>query len=171
MTRQRPHGVMGPDGEMIYEKRCVGQFPDGCGATTVDYQERLNTLLVRCLAKFYRYELRHGPGATVNARHDLEMSFHEWENFPKLRYFRLIEKSFTEDGKRIAAHWHITDKGVRFMTMTGKCYPIVWTWRGEPIEFEGKPVDIKHTFPEVWTAEDYIRNARPHVEEEDDDGR
>lgn len=154
------------EGMLWTASTCEGQFPDGCGGKTVDYSHTLNVLLASALLRLYRHHRRHGR-EPVNVRHDLHMTFHEWENFQKLRYFGLVEKSYTEEGKRIRAHWHITDKGIRFATNVGYCYPKVWTWRGEPIEFEGEPVSIEGVAPEVWQAEDYARESRPHEEDPD----
>ena len=182
MPSGRPHAVEDPNGgPPILEEYCIGQFPHGCKATTKDYQHQLNVVLVNGLSKLYRYHLAHG-WSPVNVRHDLDMTFSEWENFQKLRYFGLVEKSYDEDGKRIRANWKITDKGVRFVRNKGWCYPKVWTWRGDPIEFEGDPISIKEAFKEIWEAEDYAAGARPHdvtdimleddaPDEEDDDGQ
>lgn len=144
------------------EEICHGQFPEGCGAKVMEHRHRLNRVLASALRKISRAGI--GPHH-INEK--FGMTHSELDNFQKLRYFGLIAKSYREDGTRMLGWWQITPKGRMFADGIGYCYPAVWTWRNEPVRFEGEPIEISDVSPDVDQLEDYSDVARPHREEDD----
>ena len=141
-----------------------------CGAHLVDHKHTLNTMLVGILRRMS--ELADGEvGRSVHPR-DAISDHSRRSNLQKLRYFGLLEKSFREDGSRIRGEWTLTQKGSQFVRGVGYCFPAVWTFRGDVIEFEGEPVEIGDVVDtHVREHDDYAADARPHYpeDEEDDD--
>ena len=159
-----------PFGGSEADEYCTGQFPEGCGAKVVEYQHQLNKPLIRALLVLYRAA---GGSAqkTLHLEQELHLNRSEDRNFPKLRYFDLVAKSFNADGLRIQGCWNLTETGVAFVKGDRWCYPRVWTWRGDPVEFEGEPVEISQVIDiPAWLAEDYAAHARPRDFEEAGDG-
>lgn len=143
------------------------EYCECCGAKIVEYKHRLNRVLCRALEKLYA----KGPG-DWHLEQDLDLTHSEQDNFQKLRYFGLVEKSFDSDGLRIKGCWRITTKGRLFVEGSVWCYPAVWTWRGDPIRFEEEPVEITDILPPIQEAADYAAEAQPHdpiPEEKEDD--
>jgi len=134
-----------------------------CGAKVVEYKHNLNRLNVRALRALYRTM----GGIAVHLNEDLRLTYNEQANFQKLRYFGLVEKAYDADGLRLGGRWSITNKGRLFVAGIGYCYPSVWTFRGEPIRFEGEPVEISDVVADVDEREDYVANAVARGELED----
>lgn len=134
---------------------------DACGAKIVEYRQRLNQLHVEGLRALYA-----AGGKGVHIGKDLQLEFSEQSNFQKMRYFGLVEKAYTEDGLRQKGRWDITQKGRLFVEGIGYCYPVVWTYRGDPVRFEGEPIEINDVTGEVDESEDYAATALPHFGED-----
>ncbi|MFL5865251.1 MAG: hypothetical protein ACJ780_31540 [Solirubrobacteraceae bacterium] len=128
-----------------------------CGAKIVEYQHTLNMVMVNGLRA-----LAQVGGGPAHLETDLNLNRSENRNFQKMRYYKLVEKSFTEDGLRIKGCWNITPKGRAFLAGTRWCYPTVVTWRGEATRFKGEPILIQQVGLKVDEAEDYAANAIPH---------
>jgi hypothetical protein len=117
----------------------------------------MNKLLVKGLKK-----LHESGGGPINLR-ELRLHRTVWDNFQKLRYWDLVEKSYDSKKQRIGGTWEITDKGIRFIE--GKCRvsSTVWTFRGNRVRYSGSHV----TFAQVnetaiFSKDDYREKAVPH---------
>lgn len=147
-----------PDREPL-DDICRGQYPDGCGAVLREYREHLSTTLVRILVAIARVDM-YGP---VHPEKDTTMKRTGMSNLNKLRYFGLIEQYVDQEGLHPEGYWNLTDKGRRFITGVGYCYPVVWTFRHVPVAWEGEPISIHDTIVyHELSAERYAQESRPH---------
>lgn len=152
------------EGMLYAASTCEGQFPNGCGASTVDYKQSLTAPMVSGLRKVWLGTgQRHG--VVLHPDKGFGLTHSEASNFNKLGYFGLAQMAFTEEGLRLSGRWFITPKGSLFASGLGYCRQHVWTWRSQPIEFDGDLVDLSSYDRTVLQAEDYARESRPHVEE------
>lgn len=138
---------------------------ESCGAKIVEYKHGLNKLLASALLKVAALS----KSRPVHLK-EAHLTHSERDNFQKLRYFGLVAKSFSDDGLRIQGCWQLTPKGRLFVEGIGYCYPTVWTYRGDPVRFEGDPIEIvdlidtsSTSYQEIKLAQDYAAEAMPHV--------
>lgn len=127
-----------------------------CGAKTVKYKHGLNAHLVSAL-----YRLHRAGGGPVSLK-ALNMSHSMWDNFQKLKYFGLVEKTYI-DGKRIAGVWQITPYGTDFITGQAYCYEYAWSYRGDFVEFDGSPIWADEVLPGYMQAQEYAATAQAHT--------
>lgn len=127
-----------------------------CGAKTVEYHHRLNVPLVLCLRRLYN----EGTGPTH--LRDLNLNNSQINNFQKLRYFGLVEKSYDGDGERMAGFWQITQKGINFITGVGVCTSGVWTYRGEYKSSDPNFIHFYEVVGDYQKRPEWAAEAVPH---------
>jgi hypothetical protein len=96
-----------------------------CGAKTVKYKHNFNVGLFAGLLKLYNY------GAPASLK-DLNLTVNQFNNFQKLRYWKLVEN---EKNK-----WTISKHGIDFINQNIKIPKQVTTYRKETIDFSSKQI-------------------------------
>ena len=122
-----------------------------CDAKMVEYRHVFNKGLAGSL-----YEIFIAGGGPISLR-KLKLTRTQWTNFQKLRYWGLVSPT-KEDGE-----WVITQKGFDFIVKGETINKWVYTYRGEPVRFDGDICifDEIHT-PKYDKKLDYAANAVPH---------
>jgi len=134
------------------------KFCDCCGAKIVEYKHTFNKALATGLCKLYE-----SGGGPINLK-DLSLTRNQWDNFQKLRYWGLVRKYYREDGTRADGVWEITEKGLEFIFGISVTKS-VWTYRGEPVRFEGDTCYFSDLHDPVYERrESYAINSIPHIE-------
>lgn len=126
-----------------------------CGSPTREWRHTLSASLAKMLTQAYRYVQSHGNRPFM-AR-DLMLSYSGGSNFCKLSYWLLIEHGSPEEER--AGLWRLTEKGEQFVRATIRLPKRVWTFRTEPIEYEGAELLITELLPGwkwkvQWAQED-----------------
>lgn len=67
---------------------------------------------------------------------DLGLNHTQWDNFQKLKYWGLVRQSY-ENGVRCRGVWEITRLGRNFLAGFAQVNRFVWTFRDQPVDFEG----------------------------------
>lgn len=137
---------------MKVKKRC-----DHCGASMMEHRHNLSRAMAEGLKRLYEF------GAPVNIKH-LQLTRNQWDNFQKLRYWGLVEKSYDPTGKRIGGYWQITDKGKEFLSGKISLPKISWTYRGEFVRSDGQNIHISEVDINYKTRPEYAEESRPHEE-------
>ena len=119
-----------------------------CGAKVVEYCHSLCKGQARALYLFAK------AGGKSELK-DLKFTHSQRCNFPKLRYWELVYK---DDNT-----WHMTQKGMDFLRGNILLPKKVWTYRGEVERYEGDDTSIQDVTGGWKWAEDYAREAVPHV--------
>ena len=120
----------------------------------VEYRHTFSNALAEGLWRLYRH------GASVNIKH-LNLTRNQWDNFQKLRYWGLVEKSRENDGQRIGGEWRITAAGRAFVLGQTEIQRCVWTYRGERVRYEGATVQFRNFHEGYKKRPDYAREAKP----------
>lgn len=121
-----------------------------CGAKVVEYKHSMTRALINTLIVFYE-EVGDSWG-----KGDM-LSHNERCNFPKLRYWRLIEK------KEGTSEWRIRDLGKDFLAGHLHIPKKAITYRGEVVRREGDMVFLKDLKGKFQRRADYAREAVAHV--------
>jgi hypothetical protein len=111
-----------------------------CGAKMVRHRHRLSAGLLSGLVIL---EAR-SPWKSVNLR-ELGLSRTQWDNFQKLRYWGLVE----HHGSTKSGVWSLSDLGRQFLANVARVQPVVFTYRGEVVSYDGDAV----------TAEQVLRST------------
>lgn len=128
---------------------------DHCGAKTVEYHHALSIPLILGLRRLY-----NAGGGPINLR-ELNMPWSMRDNFQKLRYFGLVEKTYSE-GKRLNGVWHITPKGIDFIEGKSLCAAGVWTYRGQTERVDAELIHFKDVVGDYKQREEWAAEAVPH---------
>lgn len=131
-----------------------GECCPTCQAPTVDYRHTLSKGLANTLIRLYRFK-----GSRARVR-DLHLGYGAASNFQKLRYWNLVEYASKED-KRLG-FWSLTDIGEKFVRATIRLRKFAWTYRAQPVEYEGEEVLITDLVPDFNWRIDYAQEAREH---------
>ncbi len=135
----------------------ASKFCEHCGAKTVEYKHTFSESLAVGLFKLYS-----AGGGPINLK-DLSLTRNQWDNFQKLRYWQLVGQSYRKDGTRMSGYWHITSVGKIFIESGYGVYKSVWTYRGDPVRFEGDTIFFNDIHSPVYMKrEDYSNTAVPH---------
>ena len=126
-----------------------------CGAKTVEYRHPLAKHMVESLAILEAY-----GGGPINLK-ELGLNRNQWDNFQKLRYFDPVEQVVV-DGQRQRGVWAITPRGGNFLLGFVTCPPVVWTYRGERVRYEGPPITSAQALAGYRLRRDWADDARPH---------
>jgi len=134
------------------------KFCEHCNAKMVEYKHSFNAGLAAGLFKLYK-----AGGGPINIT-KISLTGYQWTNFQKMRYWGLVQKATRDDGTHIDGEWMITPQGINFIASGTAIHKTVWTYRGEPVRFEGNTCFFKDLHePEYDKRDDYIENAIPHV--------
>jgi len=121
-----------------------------CDAKMVEYRHTFNKGLAHGL-----YELWLSGGGPSSLR-SLRLTRTQWTNFQKLRYWDLVSRTKHE------GEWILTTKGLEFITQGTPLTKWVWTYRGDPVKFDGDTCFFKDIHePKYDTREDYVINSQP----------
>ena len=122
-----------------------------CGAKTVRYKHGLSVGLVTGLRAI----------ASVGACRlsELLTDRNLIDNFQKLRYWGFVIPE-EEAGVRKSGWWTITNEGRQFLAGE-PAFRYVWTYRGEPVDFDGDIVTIDQVEAGYRLRPDYAREAVP----------
>jgi hypothetical protein len=132
------------------------KFCDHCGAKIVEYKHSFSAALAHGLYELFCVK------EPINIKY-LGLTRNQWDNFQKLRYWGLVEKAVNEEGRRIAGHWSMTEKGIDFIKGRITIPKSVWTFRGDSVRFEGDScyfLDVHDT--SYQQREDYVNSAVAH---------
>ncbi len=124
-----------------------------CGAAMMEYRQVLNRPLVESLVKI----ASHNRPINLSI---LDLTRSAWNNFQKLRYWKLVEKHF-EDGKRVGGVWKVTELGRRFVAGEATVSKNAWTYRGEVRRYEGKEIHIWDVDAKFKTRPQWAKEAKP----------
>ena len=102
-----------------------------CGQSTFEYKHNLSKGLVRSLLKFA--VLSKGQPTKLG-----QLTHTELANFQKLAYWGCAEPF----GEKNSGYWVITPFGKSFINGHVKVHRAVWTWLGNPIQYDGDYVVI-----------------------------
>jgi len=132
------------------------KYCNECGAKIVEYKHSFSAALAYGLHRLYL------EGIPINIKH-LGLNRNQWDNFQKLRYWGLVEKSINEIGKRIGGCWSITQHGIDFIEGRVPIQKSVWTYRGDSLRFEGNTVFFIDIHDVSYRQRiDYSSEAQPH---------
>jgi len=132
------------------------KFCDHCGAKIVEYKHGFSAALAHGLFQLF---LAKEP---INIKH-LGLTRNQWDNFQKLRYWGLVEKTTNEEGKRVGGFWSITQKGIDFVKGNIGIPKSVWTFRGDTVRFEGNICHFLDTHTTDYKQRsDYANEAIAH---------
>lgn len=132
-------------------KRC-----ETCGASMMEHRHNFSVAMLEGLERLSGFE---GP---TNIK-ILGLTRNQWDNFQKIRYWGLVQKSYDISGKRIGGAWEITDKGRQFLLNEISIPRVVWTYRGEWERDEKKMVFAREIFDGYKTRPEYAEEAVPHL--------
>jgi hypothetical protein len=91
---------------------------------------------------------------------DLHLTRNQWDNFQKLRYWQLVEKSYDGNGNRIKGAWAVTKLGEDFIERELRIPATAITYRGNCIGFDGADIGIEDKVPSSYKQrEDYSRDS------------
>jgi hypothetical protein len=128
-----------------------------CEAKMVEYKHSFSKALAIGLSR-----LHFTGGGPINLK-NLGLTRNQWDNFQKLRYWGLVAKANREDGSRANGEWLLTQKGFDFIEKGIGIPKSVWTYRGEPIRFEGDTCFYLDAHePRYKQKEHYVATATPH---------
>jgi len=132
------------------------KFCPHCNATMVEYRHSFSKALAAGLHRIYSAQ------KPVNLK-ELGLTRNQWDNFQKLRYWGLVGQSYRDDGVRIGGVWHITQAGIDFIERGTFIKKYVYTYRGEPVRFDGDVCFFEDVHPDYEQRESYSANAVPHM--------
>ncbi len=133
------------------------KFCPHCGAKMVKYKHSLSIPMVEGLTL-----LRDAGGGPINIK-ELNMSRNQWDNFQKLRYFKLVKRVY-EDGVRKSGVWKITKRGRRFLLGDVMVPRAVWTYRGKTCDKEPERIFAWEVSGFYQDRETWWEQARPKEE-------
>lgn len=125
----------------------MGKICEHCGAKIVEYKHSISKGLISCLDLISK---REGP---VNLN-ELGFNYNQQSNFQKLRYWDLVRKSDPKNVK--GGEWVITEKGLNFIKKIITLPKSVWTFRGEPVRYEGEAIFVDQVKESYKTRKEYI---------------
>ena len=130
----------------------IGKCPH-CGASIREFRHALNNPLVHSLW------VLSSRGGTDNIA-KMGLNSNQRNNFQKLKYWDLVEKTEGENGEHIAGVWSITPKGVSFLSGAIKVPIAVVTYRNRRVRYDGPRVSIKYEFTKKYQqAKDFAVKA------------
>ena len=135
------------------------EYCECCGAKLVEYKHSLSKSLLRALVIF----MQDSGGAWMQLK-DTRLSHNQRCNFPKLRYWGIIDKVTDPDGKGV--NWAITKAGWAFLEGRHAVCKHAWTFRGEWIRGEGEALKIDEITGGWKYRPEYAAEALPHVPRE-----
>ena len=127
-----------------------------CGAKMVEYKHTLSKGLVRAFTKVV---LHAAPGMKFSIA-DVDLSYSERGNLPKLKHWGLIKKADVNKDK--GGDWLITNLGLNFAAGRVALEKTVWTYRDHVKRFEGEHVYISDIITGWKYRPQYAREAQPH---------
>jgi len=150
---------------------------------TGDYDKENNSMRARkcecCDAKIVEYKHKFNKGLAIGLHRlaqrggcehlkQLKLSYDQHSNFQKLRYWGLVKQALSDKtGKPKKGYWKLTTKGELFLNGLDSISSAVWTYRGNPVRFDGEPCvfnDFAFIIEEYDELEDYADTAVPHYE-------
>lgn len=99
-----------------------------CGSSTLEHRHSLTKGLVGALVQFAKTASTN----PINLK-EAGLTRNQWDNFQKLKYWGLVE----QHGNGV---WQITKAGQQFLLGHLRQHKSVWTYRGDPIEWQGPMV-------------------------------
>lgn len=122
-----------------------------CGAKMVEYKHHLTRPLVEGAAA-----LALAGGGPINLA-DLNLSRSVWDNFQKLRYWKLVQPHQV-GGVRSRGEWYLTVRGWAFLRGELALRRYAWTYRGDIRRYEGPKMLVwqiaeGHLEHGVWVRE------------------
>jgi hypothetical protein len=127
-----------------------------CDAKMVEYKHSFSNALAIGLWRLYL------ANADVNIK-NLQLTRNQWDNFQKLRYWGLVAPAYRTAGTRLNGVWKITDLGKAFVEKATSIQKSVWTYRGQPVRFEGDTVFFLDVHDTAYAKRpDYAASAIPH---------
>lgn len=130
---------------------------DHCGAKMVEYKHSFSKALAIGLYKLYQ-----SGAVSINLKH-LGLTRNQWDNFQKLRYWDLVNQTHRPDGTRLNGEWNITQLGINFIERGIGIRKSVWTYRGEPLRYEGDTCFFNSVHEtEYKKREQYAKEAIAH---------
>ncbi len=133
----------------------IKKYCEYCGASLNEHKHSLSKALVQGLIKLSETE---NP---INIK-ELNLTRNQWDNFQKLRYWDLVSKHQTPEGKRVGGTWFITDRGTRFLNGNLAVSKSVWTYRGERVRFEGDGIEVTDVIEGYRHRRDYAEDMTAH---------
>ena len=100
-------------------------------------------------------------GKSFHLQKDLLLTKSQYNNFQKLRYWGLVKKSYTPEGKRIGGCWELTSL-VRYF-VNGSALPrIKWTFNNEVVDRStDDQITLSQAVGSFKVPEWWADNARP----------
>jgi len=149
-------GVYDEENSNMRSRRC-----ECCDAKIVEYKHNFNKGLAIGLQRL----AQHGGCEHLNK---LKLNYNQRCNFQKLRYWGLVKQNLGDKtGKPKKGYWKLTTKGELFLNGLDSISSSVWTYRGNPVRFDGEPCvfnDFAFILEEYDELEDYADTAEPHYE-------
>lgn len=134
---------------MKEDKRCPH-----CEAKMVEYKHTLNKNLSQILG-----HMAGNEGRFILERDAGLFTHNQMANQQKLRYWGLIQSVEKHSGS-----WDLTSLGWRFVCGKVGVQKSVWTYRGDPVRFEGDTVYFKDLGWEPYDRmPDYVASERLHI--------
>jgi hypothetical protein len=131
-----------------------------CEAKMVEYKHSFSKALAVGLGRLHFF-----AGGPINIK-NLGLTRNQWDNFQKLRYWGLVGKATKEDGTRAGGEWVLTQKGFDFIQKGIGIPKSVWTYRGDPVRFEGDTCFyLDDHEPKYKRRTKYAEEALPHSDE------
>lgn len=121
-----------------------------CGASMMKYKHALNKGLAAALLALYKF----GKATNISK---IGLTHNQICNFQKLKYWDLVRKVGDKGGN--SGCWDITDKGIDFINGQILLQKNVWTFRGDPLEFDGAEISFSSICDLYKKRPDYSREA------------
>jgi len=131
-----------------------------CGAKMMEYKFSLSKGMVAGLLKLDR-----AGGGPIKVG-ELNLTPSQYVNFQKLRYWGFIRTIADHEGNTRTGIWEITTQGKMFINGNVRYFKNAFTYRGKVTKLGGDPVAIWEVDPEYKKRLDYVREARPIVDED-----
>lgn len=130
-----------------------------CGAAMMSYRHNLNKNLMTALYSLFRAGNYRKMPLKLD---DLPLTRNQKDNFQKLRYWGLVEKSYDLFGHRMQGRWNITNLGIGFIEQGVAIPNVVVTYRGDVSHYDGKHVTFQEKAPLYYQQrQEYARDAEP----------
>lgn len=103
-------------------------------------------------------------GKPINIK-ELGLTRNQWDNFQKLRYWDLVQKSHDSNGKRIGGCWNVTAQGLEFYSGKKSIHRHVYTVMGERTKFSGDLISFVDVHDPYKKRPEYARDAKPAMQQ------
>lgn len=127
-----------------------------CGAKNVEYRFSINKGLVSAMRKVFDPKIIQ-LGVKISKE---GLTYSEFTNFPKLRYWGLIRPFMNEESKKKRGWWQLTEMGRKFMLGQSQVLAIAVTVRGKVVRHEGPEVYIGDIFEGWKFRSDYAQQVK-----------